>query len=132
MHIQHAVVWLDHTEARIFLIDREGFERATVSTTLPHHQTHNKAGTVEGSRAIPDQSYYSNVVAALEPAAEWLIVGPGSARDELVGHIRSDHPRQVDRIIGVQAADHPTDREIIAHARAFFIAADRMLPTGPP
>ena len=53
MHIQHAVAWVDHREARIFLLDREGFERATVSTELPHHQTHNKAGTIDGKRIVP-------------------------------------------------------------------------------
>ena len=89
MHIQHAVVWVDHREARIFLFDREGYERATVSTELPHHQTHNKAGTIDGKRTVPDQSYYEEIVTALEPAAEWLIVGPSSARDELVSHVRS-------------------------------------------
>lgn len=128
MHIQHAVVWVDHREARIFLLDREGFERATVSTELPHHQTHNRAGTIDGKRAAPDQSYYEKIVTALEPAAEWLIVGPSSARDELASHIRARDPHLADRVIGVEPADHPTDREIVAHARAYFKAADRMLP----
>jgi stalled ribosome rescue protein Dom34 len=132
MHIQHAVVWLDHREARIFLLDREGFELATISTELPHHQTHNKAGTIDGKRAAPDQSYYEEIVTALEPVAEWLIVGPSSARDELANHIRSNDSQLALRIDGVEPADHPTDREIVAHARAFFKAADRMLPSGFP
>ena len=51
-----------------------------------------------------------------------------SMLDELADHIRSRHPDPVDRIIGVEAADHPTDGQIVAHARAFFRAADRMLP----
>lgn len=128
MHIQHAVVWLDHREARIFLLDREGFERAIVSTELPHEQTHNRAGTIDGKRNAPDQSFYYEIVTALEPAAEWLIVGPSSARDELAHHIRVHDPQLGERVIGVEPADHPTDREIVAHARAFFKAADRMLP----
>jgi stalled ribosome rescue protein Dom34 len=127
MHIQHAVVWLDHGEAKIFLLTRDGYELATVTTELPHHQIHNKAGTIEGKRTAPDQSYFREIVAALEPAMEWLIVGPSSARDQLAGFIRAQEPRLATRIIGIESADHPTDAEIVAHARAFFKAADRML-----
>jgi stalled ribosome rescue protein Dom34 len=130
MHVQHAVVWVDHREARIFLLDRKGFKRATVSTELRHHQTHNKAGTIEGKRTSPDQSYYQEIVTALEPAAEWLIFGPGSARDELASYVRSHDLQLSERVIGVESADHPTDREIVARARTFFKAADRMLPSG--
>ena len=51
MQIQQAVAWVDHREARIFLLDRQGFERVTVSTQFAnHHQTYNKAGTIDGKR----------------------------------------------------------------------------------
>lgn len=128
MQTRHAVAWLDHRQAKLFFFNRDGTEIMNLSTTLPHQQTHNKAGTIDGKRAQPDQSFYHDIVVALDPAKEWLIIGPGSARDELADHIRSHHPDLVDRIIGVEAADHPTDGQIVAHARAFFRAADRMLP----
>jgi hypothetical protein len=54
-------------------------------------------------------------------------VGPGSAKDELAKHIRDHHPQLKDRIVGVEPADHPTEAQIVAHARSFFHAADRML-----
>jgi hypothetical protein len=127
MHIQHAVVWLDHCEAKVFLLTRDGYDLATISTDLPHHQIHNKAGTVEGKRLPLDQSYHRQIVAALEPAMEWLIVGPSSARDELASYIHTHEQRLATRVIGIEPADHPTDGEIVAHARAFFKAADRML-----
>jgi stalled ribosome rescue protein Dom34 len=127
MDIQHAVVWIDHSEAKIFLLSRDGYDLSTISTQLPHHQIHNKAGTIEGKRAAPDQSYYRQIVAALEPAMEWLIAGPSSARDELASFVRNHEPRLATRIIGIEPADHPTDAEIVAHGRAFFKAADRML-----
>ena len=128
MQIQHAVAWVDHREARIFLLDRRGFrtcdclDRVAASSNLQQgRHDRRQAGR-------PDQSYYQEIVTALEPAAEWLIVGPSSARDELVSHIQSHDPRLTERVIGVESADHPTDREIVAHARAFCKAADRMLP----
>lgn len=128
MHSQHAVVWIDHLQAKVFFFDRNGFELHELKTTLPHRQTHNKAGTLDGKRSPPDQGFYHDVAVALEPAMEWLIVGPGSAHIELEEHLRNHHPQLVDRIIGVQTVDHPSDSQIVAHARSFFRAADRMLP----
>jgi hypothetical protein len=128
MNPQHAVVWIDHVQAKVFFFDRKGVELHKLTTTLPHQQTHNKAGTIDGKRNPPDQDFYHDVAVTLEPALEWLILGPSSARIELEEHIRSHHPQFASRIIGVEAADHPTDRQIVAHARSFFRAADRMLP----
>ena len=128
MQSYHAAAWLDHVEARIFFFDRDASEVHTLRTTLPHHQLHNKAGTIEGRKNPPDERFYDEVTARLEPAKEWLIVGPGSAHDELAAHIRSCHPQLAGRIVGVATVDHPTDNQIVAHARSFFRAADRMLP----
>ncbi|TJW41353.1 MAG: translational machinery protein [Mesorhizobium sp.] len=128
MLTRHAVAWLDHREAKVFFFDRDEAESVRLATALTHRQTHNKAGTMGGKRAQEDQSFYHDVVGALQPAREWLIVGPGSAKDELVKHIRSHHPQLKDRIVGIEPADHPTEAQIVAHARKFFRAADRMLP----
>jgi stalled ribosome rescue protein Dom34 len=128
MQTQHAVAWLDHCEAKVFFFNREAAESMRLATTLSHHQTHNKAGTIDGKRAPENQSFYHDVVTALQPASEWLILGPGSAKDELVKHIHNRHPQLQNRIVGVETADHPTEAQILAHARSFFRAADRMLP----
>ena len=127
MQTQHAVAWLDHCEAKVFFFDREGFESVTLSATLTHHQTHNKAGTVDGKRAPENQAFYRNIVLALQSAKEWLILGPGSAKDELAKHVRAHFPQLENRIIGVETADHPTEAQIVKYARLFFRAADRML-----
>src|SRR4051794_17592109 len=131
MHAQHAVAWLDHLEARLFFFDREGAEMQKLTTTLPHHQLHNQAGTIDGKRNPPDESFYHDMTAALERAREWLILGPGSAHTEFANHIRSCHPQLAGRIIGIEPADHPSDAQIVAHARSFFRAAERMLPLEP-
>ena len=124
MQTQHAVAWLDHREAKVFLFDRERVEK--LSTTLTHHQTHDKAATVDGKRAPENQSFYRDIVVALQPAKEWLILGPGSAKDELAKYIRTHCPQSEDRIIGAEISDHPTDAQIVAYARMFSRAADRM------
>ncbi len=128
MQTQHAVVWLDHRQARIFLFDRDHAESVKLSTGKQFDQVHKHAGTLGGGRHEADTAFLNGIVKALQPAVEWLFVGPGSAKDELAKHVKSHHHNDAARIIGVESADHPTDGEIVALARKFFKAADRLLP----
>jgi hypothetical protein len=34
-------------------------------------------------------------------------------------------------IVGVETVDHPSDAQLVAYARKYFIAADRMQPQKP-
>jgi stalled ribosome rescue protein Dom34 len=128
MHHYHAVVWLDHREARIFFFDRHDVTEIDLATKSPDHHLHHRKNSVSGKRAPEDQQFFHDIVAALKPAKEWLFMGPGSAKLELVKHIHKHDGALGDHIIGVETADHPTDNQIIAHARAYFKAADRMRP----
>jgi hypothetical protein len=69
-------------------------------------------------------------VKLLGDAQEILLVGPGSAKLELVKHLHKHHPALVGRVKGVESADHPTDPQIVAHARSYFAAKDQMLGKG--
>jgi hypothetical protein len=40
--------------------------------------------------------------------------------------VHENHPLLVSKIVGVETADHPTRGEIVAHARSYFKASDRM------
>ena len=58
--------------------------------------------------------------------ARRLITGPASAKNELASYIRQENPDLAQRISGVEAMDHPTDGALVAFARKFFKADDRM------
>jgi hypothetical protein len=55
-----------------------------------------------------------------------LIVGPASAKHEFFKFVHENHGPLGSRIVGVETADHPTGGEIVAHARSYFKASDRM------
>lgn len=61
-------------------------------------------------------------------AAEILVTGPANAKDELVKHIKRHDPTLAKAIVGTETVDHPTDAQLIAFARRYFRAADRMRP----
>ena len=55
-----------------------------------------------------------------------LIVGPAAAKHEFFKFVQENHRRLESKVAGIETADHPTGGEIIAHARSYFKASDRM------
>jgi stalled ribosome rescue protein Dom34 len=122
----HAVVWLDHAEAHVMHFNRKDVEKQVVLPAIPHQQLHVKSGKMGVGRVAEDQKYYHDVAQALEGASEVLVVGPASAKLELIKHIHAHDKELVDKIIGVETVDHPTDGQIVAYARKYFVAKDQM------
>jgi stalled ribosome rescue protein Dom34 len=123
----HAVVWLDHNEAHIMHISPDDVEKSVVKPAEPHRNLQRKRGSVSGSRQAEDQHFYHEVVEAMSGAAEVLIVGPGQAKLELIKHIHAHDPKVANQVIGVETVDHPSDAQVVAFARKYFVAKDRML-----
>ena len=65
---------------------------------------------------------------AVQGVPEILVVGPGQAKLEFIKYVHDAAPDRADHIVGVETLDHPTDNQIVAHARTYFLKADRMLP----
>jgi hypothetical protein len=60
------------------------------------------------------------VLDAVSDAGEILILGPSRAKAELAKNIREHNPQVGNRIVAVEAADHPSDPEIVAYAKRHF------------
>jgi stalled ribosome rescue protein Dom34 len=127
-HHFHAVVWIDHSEARIFELGTTGVEHKRVRPTDRRGNIHHKAGTVGPGHMPTDAHFFAAVVEALQPIREILIVGHGQAKTELAHYIRDHVPTLAPRIMGVETLDNPTEGEVVAFARNFFEIRDRMTP----
>lgn len=123
----HAVVWLDNNEARVFHITETEAEKITVRDRKPDKHLH-ATGAKSREHGHADQDYLHQVVEALSGAQEWLIVGPGEAKNELLRHIESHDPSFRARVKGVESADHPSDGQVCALARKYFAKLDKTLP----
>jgi hypothetical protein len=64
----------------------------------------------------------------MKNAGAILISGPANARIELMKHLAEKEPLLVKNVFAVERADHPSDGEILAHAREYFASHDRMKP----
>jgi stalled ribosome rescue protein Dom34 len=116
----HAVVWLDHAQAKIFHVGLTGSDEVTLHPHLPTKHLHHKANSIGSGHAGPDKDFLEQIAGALDDAGEILIIGPAAAKTELAKYLREKTPRIGERIVGVEPADHPSDREIVAYAKKHF------------
>lgn len=123
----HAVVWLDHSEAHVMHIAPDDVEKSVVRPAQPHKKLHSKSGTVGSGKTAEDQHYYHSIADALKGAQEILVVGPAQAKLQLIKHLHAHDPSIGDKVVGVESVDHPTDGQLVAYARKYFIAKDQML-----
>ena len=128
MHHFHAVVLIDHAAATIFEFAENDVSEHRIGATDRQGNIHHKAGAVGSGQTHDSKPYLAAVVSALRPSHEILIVGHGTAKDELASFIRDHAPLLAPRIMGVKTMDHPTKGEILAFARKFFASKDLMTP----
>ena len=126
----HAIVWIDHREAKIFGFDDEISYRR-LENGEGDEPIHHKAGEVGPGHIRENTQYLRAVSDALGSANEIVIAGPAQAKTELMHWMSAHAPETALRVLGVEALDHPTHGEIVAFARHYFRAKDRMTPQLP-
>lgn len=121
----HAVLWIDQHEAKVFFLDRETFEVARLES--PHHHVRkHPSTTAEHAHPADAQHYFREVEGALADAMEVLVVGPSTTKLHFLKHVHKHAPALAERIVGIESVDHPTDGQLVAYARKYFRASDRM------
>jgi stalled ribosome rescue protein Dom34 len=116
----YAAVWLDHHEARIFHLRLDGSDESTVLAPKHHVLRHPKGGTAEHNHPDDLRHFFRDVAQALEGAQEILLGGPSVAKVQFLGYLKEHAPAVEKKIAKVETLDHPTDAQLVAHARGHF------------
>jgi stalled ribosome rescue protein Dom34 len=127
----HAVVWIDAAEARIFRLAAEDVARERIDAHRPFRKVHHKAGAIGNGHVNLDRQFFAEVAEALRDTREWLLVGPGAAKNELQAYLKSHSPQLAAGLVGTAPMDHPTDGELLHHTYRLFQAIDRMRANSP-
>ncbi len=124
---KHVAIWIDHKEARVLQVAAHEVEEVTIE---PAHHLHNKHPRgPEGAKEHPEDAkrFFHEVARALEGADEILVVGPSTAKLELLKYVHKHEHALEPKIVGIETVDHPTDGQLVAYARTYFKRRDRML-----
>lgn len=126
-----AIVWMDSKEAHVFRFNAEDVEEERIKAHSPFRQVHHKAGVIGAGHSHLDRDFFDRIIDGLRGVHEWLLVGPSNAKNELLAHLDAHVPWLKAQMVGVEPMDHPTDGELLDHARRVFKSIDRMRPNAP-
>ena len=126
MSLSHAIVWIDHQEAHVIQFNAEASESGMITAMSKHPKLHQKRGVVGSGHSSTDQNYLHEVAHAVAEAKEILIVGPGSAKLELLKHVHKHDAKIAENIVGIETVDHPSDGQLLAYAKKYFIKVDNL------
>jgi stalled ribosome rescue protein Dom34 len=125
MSLRQTIVWIDHKEARIFGVNGEAPESATILAPQRHLHRHPKGATAESHHPHDARRFFHDVAGALEGAAQILLVGPSTAKLQFLRYVTAHSPALEAKIVGSETVDHPTDAQLVAHAKRYFSAVGR-------
>jgi stalled ribosome rescue protein Dom34 len=129
MSYPHVIVWLDHQKATIidFTIDDRHVVHLASSTP---RQLHRKSGPMGAGRAPDDRQFFDEVAKAIEGAREILVTGPGTAKVAFMSDLDKRHAAIAKAVVGIESLDHPSDGELLAHAKRSFRRIDALRGDG--
>ncbi len=64
--------------------------------------------------------FFHELTSVLTDAGEILVVGPSTAKLELIKYFHSHAPGLIPQVIGVETVDHPSDGQVVAYAKKYF------------
>lgn len=120
------VVWLDSREAKVFGLLPSGVEPHHVKAhgKKHHDQPHGKHQEAHHPEA---EGVFKELSAILKDASQVLLLGPGESKTHFKTYLeRHSAGTLAKKIVGVETVDHPSDNQILEHARAFFKKYDLM------
>ncbi|AKU97948.1 hypothetical protein AKJ09_04612 [Labilithrix luteola] len=115
-----AAVWLDHREARVFHVDLDGFDEKTIAAPVHRFNRHAKGPSEQQEHPDDQRQFFSAIAAALVSAEEVLVLGPSTAKSQLLKYFNGHARELASKVVAVETSDHPTDAQIVAHVRNHF------------
>jgi stalled ribosome rescue protein Dom34 len=115
-----AAVWLDHQEARILHVDLDSFDEQSLRAPLHHFHRHPKGPSEPHSHPDDENRFFADIARALASADEILVLGPSTAKSQLMKYLENHAQAVADKVVAVETSDHPTDAQLVAHVRGHF------------
>jgi len=125
MSLFHAVVWLDHHAAQVLQFDAEHVQAQKVKSHSHHTKQH-------GSAVRTEHEFFGEVCDALAGITEVLVTGSKTAQADFKHYVEKHRAAVAKQIVGYETVDHPSENQLVAFARQYFLKFDRMNGTPTP
>ncbi len=125
MTMFHAVAQIDHHQAQVLQFDAKQSQTQKIKAHSHHTRQH-------GSEVRTGHEFFGDVCTALQGIPEVLIAGSHTALSDFKHYVDKHRPQLAPHIVGYEAIDHPTEAQLLALARDYFLKYDRMAGTPVP
>ena len=122
---QQVGLWIDHRESVIVIVTDKKEETKRITSNMEKHVRFSGGAQQVTAEDMRDNKfsghlnkYYDEVITCIGDAESILIFGPGEAKGEL--EKRLERKGLSGRIVGIEAVDKMTDRQIAAKVRQRF------------
>ena len=115
----HAVLHVDHQAAQVLQFDAGHVESQKIKAHTHHTRQH-------GSGVRTEHEFFGQVCDALAGIAEVLVVGSHTAQADFRHYADKHRPETARRIVAYETTDRPTENQLVALARQYFLKYDRM------
>lgn len=114
MNREQAVVWTDHHSAQVVQFDDEQVQAHNV-------RAHKHPTAQHGSGVRAEHEFFSDVCTALDGIAQVLVTGSHTAIADFRHYVDKHRPQTAARIAAYEVVDHPSENQLVALARAYFL-----------
>lgn len=121
MTLFHAVLWIDHHNAKIQQFNATDVKAHTVKDHTHYTRQH-------GSDVRAVHEFYAEVCDALTGIKEILVTGSRQSQADFKHYVEKHRAALAPHIAGWETVDHLSDGQLVALGRKFFDKVDRMPP----
>jgi len=122
---KHLAIWLDQDQARIFHIDPDRIEEATLAAPHRLQSKHPKRVNAAGEPRA-SKRFLSEIAEALAGAEEVLVTGPSMTKHEFFKFLRKHAPTLEPRVVGIESIADTSDGTFLRYAQQYFKLSDPM------
>jgi stalled ribosome rescue protein Dom34 len=116
----HAVVWVDHGEAKVYRFDREAVEEIDIhSHTSLQRLHHQRTGWLAGGNPQDDTEFFHRILGALDHTGKTILTGPGNAKTALKSFLDRSRPTG-SWVLAADPLDDPTSDALLALGNRYF------------
>ena len=119
MPFSHAVLWIDHHSAQVLQFDAEQVQAQQVHAHTHHTRQHR-------SDVRTEHEFFGEVCDKLAGIDKVVVTGGHTAQADFRHHVDKHRPALSPRIAGWETVDHPSEGQLLALARRFFVKHDAL------
>jgi hypothetical protein len=124
MTLSNAVVNVDHHHAEILRFD-------AAHAAVQRLKAHDHYTRQHGSAVRTEHEFFGEICDALAGVARVLVVGSHTAQAAFRHYVEKHRGALVAQIVAWKTVDHPTEGQLLALAREYFIEHESMARTQP-